>query len=133
MNYIICTNKSIKNQFPVRLLMKKVVVLFEKRTLLALDGNPLATLPEVSFRPINNTLRGISIGGRFLNCDCRLRWIFEWMDSYDLQVTSRERNPQFCGSPSSFRTMTFQQINPNGMHAFFTSTLLFTILIHITW
>ncbi|ODN03878.1 Leucine-rich repeats and immunoglobulin-like domains protein 2 [Orchesella cincta] len=80
-------------------------------TLLALDGNPLTTLSEESFLPING--KGISLGGRFLNCDCRLRFIFSWMKEFDLQVTSRERNPQFCGSPSKFRTFNFQQINPD--------------------
>ncbi|OXA63397.1 Carboxypeptidase N subunit 2 [Folsomia candida] len=84
-------------------------------TLLALDGNPLATLSETSFAPLNTTLRGISLGGRFLNCDCRLQWVLEWVQTYDLQVTSRERNPQFCGSPTSLRSLNFYQIQPEDL------------------
>lgn len=83
-------------------------------TLLALDGNPLATLPRSAFGHLNGTLRGLSLGGRFLACDCKLRWIAEWIRDTDLQVTSRERNPQFCGSPVELRTKSFYQLAPQG-------------------
>lgn len=82
-------------------------------TLLALDGNPLPTVPEEAFSHLNQTLRGLSLGGRFLNCDCRLRWIIEWIRNGELQVTSRERNPQFCGSPPHFRERGFYSFEPN--------------------
>lgn len=81
-------------------------------TLLALDGNPLATVPFSALSHLNDTLRGLSIGGRFLHCDCRLIWIVEWIKNGDLQVTSRERNPQFCGSPPRFRDRGFYSIQP---------------------
>ena len=83
-------------------------------TLLALDGNPLPTLPRRAFRHLNGTLRGLSLGGRFLKCDCKLRWIAEWIRDTDLQVTSRERNPQFCGTPNDFRLRSFYQLGPEG-------------------
>ena len=83
-------------------------------TLLAVDGNPLSTVPEVAFNHLKTVLRGISVGGRFLRCDCKVRWITQWISDYDLQVTSRERNPQFCGSPPKFRTSSFYQLNANG-------------------
>lgn len=82
-------------------------------TLLALDGNPLPTIPAEALAHLNNTLRGLSIGGRFLNCDCRLRWIIEWIQDGELQVTSRERNPQFCGNPPQFRERGFYSFQPN--------------------
>ncbi|XP_075153597.1 leucine-rich repeat and fibronectin type-III domain-containing protein hattifattener isoform X2 [Haematobia irritans] len=82
-------------------------------TLLALDGNPLATVPEKAFLHLNATLRGLSLGGRFLHCDCRLKWVAEWIRKGDLQVTSRERNPQFCGSPQRFRDRGFYSIQPD--------------------
>ncbi|XP_075992620.1 leucine-rich repeat and fibronectin type-III domain-containing protein hattifattener isoform X2 [Anticarsia gemmatalis] len=82
-------------------------------TLLALDGNPLPTVPEEAFSHLNQTLRGLSLGGRFLNCDCRLRWIIEWIRNGELQVTSRERNPQFCGHPAHFRERGFYSFEPN--------------------
>lgn len=82
-------------------------------TLLALDGNPLPTVPVEAFAHLNQTLRGLSLGGRFLNCDCRLRWIIEWIRNGELQVTSRERNPQFCGSPPHFRERGFYSFEPN--------------------
>lgn len=55
-------------------------------TLLALDGNPLPTVPEKAFAHLNKTLRGLSLGGRFLHCDCKLRWVADWIRNGDLQV-----------------------------------------------
>lgn len=81
-------------------------------TLLALDGNPLSTIPHAALSHLNNTLRGLSLGGRFLHCDCRLSWVIDWIRHSDLQVTSRERNPQFCGSPPKFRDRGFYTIQP---------------------
>ena len=57
-------------------------------TLLALDGNPMATLPEEAFEHLNASLRGLSLGGRFLACDCRMGWVLKWIKEYDLQVRS---------------------------------------------
>lgn len=81
-------------------------------TLLAIDGNPLPTVPFQAFAHLNKTLRGLSLGGRFLHCDCKLRWVAEWIRNGELQVTSRERNPQFCGSPTRFRERGFYSIQP---------------------
>ncbi|KAK9888463.1 hypothetical protein WA026_000710 [Henosepilachna vigintioctopunctata] len=81
-------------------------------TLLALDGNPLVTVPYDSLVHLNKTLRGLSLGGRFLHCDCKLAWVIKWIREGDLQVTSRERNPQFCGSPPKFRDRGFYSIQP---------------------
>lgn len=55
-------------------------------TLLALDGNPMASLPEEAFRHLNSSLRGLSLGGRFLTCDCKLQWVARWIRDLDLQV-----------------------------------------------
>ena len=84
-------------------------------TLLALDGNPMAYIPEESLSHLNKSLRGLSLGGRFLTCDCKMRWITEWIQNFDLQVTSRERNPQFCGNPQHLRDRNFYQLNARGM------------------
>ncbi|XP_074597842.1 leucine-rich repeat and fibronectin type-III domain-containing protein hattifattener isoform X2 [Brevipalpus obovatus] len=84
-------------------------------TLLALDGNPISTLPAEAFRHLRSTLRAISVGGKELNCDCRVSWIVNWMKSYNLQVSSRERNPQFCGKPSTLQRRPFSQISPEDL------------------
>ncbi|XP_014211014.1 uncharacterized protein LOC106641199 isoform X2 [Copidosoma floridanum] len=84
-------------------------------TLLAIDGNPMSTVPEEAFAGLNGTLRGLSLGGRFLVCDCKLRWIIEWIRSRDLQVTSRESKPQFCGSPQRLQDRSFYTIKPEEM------------------
>ncbi|XP_012275452.1 uncharacterized protein LOC105697055 [Orussus abietinus] len=84
-------------------------------TLLAIDGNPLTTVSEAVLARLNGTLRGLSLGGRFLVCDCKLRWIVEWIRTKDLQVTSRERKPQFCGAPLRLQDRSFYNINPEEM------------------
>lgn len=99
---------NLLNKLPINAFLKNPSV-----TLLALDGNPLPTVPEAAFIHLNQTLRGLSLGGRFLNCDCRLRWIIEWIRNGELQVTSRERNPQFCGHPAHFRERGFYSFEPN--------------------
>lgn len=48
-------------------------------TLLALDGNPMATLDESAFNHLSNSLRGLSLGSKFLTCDCKLKWVAEWI------------------------------------------------------
>ena len=83
-------------------------------TLLALDGNPMSSLPEAAFTNLTSSLRGLSLGGRFLTCDCRIRWVTSWIRSLDLQVTSRERNPQFCGNPQELRDRSFYQLSEDG-------------------
>ena len=83
-------------------------------TLLALDGNPMAFIPEEAVKHLNKSLKGLSLGGRFLTCDCKMRWITEWIQNFDLQVTSRERNPQFCGNPQHLRDRNFYQLNTRG-------------------
>ena len=87
-------------------------------TLLALDGNPMAFIPEEAISHLNKSLRGLSLGGRFLTCDCKMRWITEWIQNFDLQVTSRERNPQFCGNPQHLRDRNFYQLNTRGTYIF---------------
>ncbi|GLH13812.1 Toll-like receptor 6 [Gryllus bimaculatus] len=82
-------------------------------TLLALDGNLLETVPARALRHLNATLRGLSLGSAHLRCDCRLRWVAEWIRHGDLQVTSRERNPQFCGAPAHLRERSFYSIRPD--------------------
>ncbi|XP_031828498.1 leucine-rich repeat and fibronectin type-III domain-containing protein hattifattener [Nomia melanderi] len=84
-------------------------------TLLAIDGNPLSTVPEEALARLNGTLRGLSLGGRFLVCDCKLQWIVDWIKTRDLQVTSRERKPQFCGSPQKLQDKSFYNIDPDEM------------------
>lgn len=84
-------------------------------TLLALDGNPLRTVPEQALVPLKGSLRGLSLGGRALVCDCRIRWLVRWLRSeHSLQLTSRERDPQFCGSPARLRDRAFSNIRPDG-------------------
>ncbi|XP_063237644.1 leucine-rich repeat and fibronectin type III domain-containing protein 1-like protein [Bacillus rossius redtenbacheri] len=91
-------------------------------TLLALDGNPLATVPARALAHLNTSLRGLSLGGRSLQCDCRLRWVAEWIRDKDLQVTSRERNPQFCGSPAAMRDRGFYSIVPEELRCDWETT-----------
>ena len=55
-------------------------------TLLALDGNPMSSVPEEAFIHLNKTLKGLSLGGRFMVCNCQMAWVPRWIRDYDLQV-----------------------------------------------
>jgi len=99
----------------LRVLPKDAFSGITSLTLLALDGNPMNTLPEEAFRHLNSSLRGLSLGGRFLTCDCKIQWVVSWIRKLDLQVTSRERNPQFCGNPLELRDRSFYQLNENDL------------------
>lgn len=46
-----------------------------------------------------------------MECDCRLKWVVQWVAQHNLQVTSRERNPQFCGRPDHLHKKSFANIN----------------------
>ncbi|XP_053207552.1 slit homolog 2 protein-like isoform X2 [Panonychus citri] len=85
-------------------------------TLLALDGNPMSTLSLQPFKHLNSTLRGLSLGGKSLICDCQLRWVVQWVRKYDLQVSSRERYPQFCGEPSKLKNRNFLQLTESDLN-----------------
>ena len=104
----------------ISILPKDAFKTISSLTLLALDGNPLPTLPKKAFLHLNGSLRGLSLGGRFLECDCKIRWIAEWIQDSELQVTSRERNPQFCGKPNEFKNKTFYHLGPDGRSLDFT-------------
>ena len=81
--------------------------------LIALDGNPMESLPEEAFKPLEGTLRGLSIGGKALNCDCRLSWMLRWQQEYNIQISSRERQPQFCAKPHYLRSLvSFAALKP---------------------
>lgn len=99
----------------LRLLPEDAFIGINSLTLLALDGNPMKSLPAEAFTHLNSSLRGLSLGGRFLTCDCKIKWIATWIRKYDLQVTSRERNPQFCGNPLALRDRSFYQLNENDL------------------
>ena len=49
--------------------------------------------------------------GKYLECDCKLKWVLDWISEHNLQVSSRERNPQFCGKPEYLRRRVFSNIN----------------------
>ncbi len=98
----------------LRVLPTRAFMGISDLTLLALDGNPMATLPEEAFLHLNASLRGLSLGGRFLTCDCNVRWVARWIRDHDLQVTSRERNPQFCGHPQRLRGKNFYELRMDG-------------------
>lgn len=50
------------------------------------------------------------LGGQYFHCDCKIAWIIEWIQNFDLQVTSRDRDPQYCGQPKSLRPRSFYEL-----------------------
>lgn len=82
--------------------------------LIGLDGNPLESLPESAFKPLETQLQGLSMGGKSMNCDCRLSWMLRWQHEHKLHISSRERDPQFCARPNYLRSLvSFVALKPD--------------------
>jgi len=94
-------------------------------TLLALDGNPLSSVPEGAFAHLNATLRGLSLGGRFLHCDCKLRWVAEWIRNGDLQVSGCRTNWWNCALRGCISVLKFE-IPSKKSHVGGTKTRIFS-------
>jgi hypothetical protein len=74
-------------------------------------GSP-TQLRERSFYQLSETG---TTWNKFRSMQRRLCWNktgISW--DHDLQVTSRERNPQFCGSPTQLRERSFYQLSEIG-------------------
>ena len=52
-------------------------------TLLALDGNPLPTIPAAAFNHLNNTLRGLSVG-KYYSFICKYVLIYHYKTNFEM-------------------------------------------------
>ncbi|NWU03628.1 LGI3 protein, partial [Urocynchramus pylzowi] len=65
-------------------------------THLSLANNNLQTLPRDLFKPLD-ILSDLDLRGNTLACDCKIKWLVEWLESTNTTVPA-----VFCGSPGRF-------------------------------
>lgn len=56
-----------------------------------------------------------NLGGHHFKCDCNVKWVVTWIREFDLQVTSRDRDPQYCGFPSNLKHKTFYELQSSDL------------------
>uniref|UniRef100_U3J517 Leucine rich repeat LGI family member 3 n=2 Tax=Anas platyrhynchos TaxID=8839 RepID=U3J517_ANAPP len=62
----------------------------------SLANNNLQTLPRDLFKPLD-ILSDLDLRGNSLACDCKIKWLVEWMESTNTTVPA-----VFCSSPGQF-------------------------------
>uniref|UniRef100_A0A8C9MRD9 Leucine rich repeat LGI family member 3 n=4 Tax=Passeroidea TaxID=175121 RepID=A0A8C9MRD9_SERCA len=65
-------------------------------THLSLANNNLQTLPRDLFKPLD-ILSDLDLRGNSLACDCKIKWLVEWLESTNTTVPA-----VFCSSPGQF-------------------------------
>ncbi|NXW39032.1 LGI3 protein, partial [Phaetusa simplex] len=65
-------------------------------THLSLANNNLQTLPRGLFKPLD-ILSDLDLRGNTLACDCKIKWLVEWLESTNTTVPA-----VFCSSPGQF-------------------------------
>ncbi|RMB90948.1 hypothetical protein DUI87_32546 [Hirundo rustica rustica] len=65
-------------------------------THLSLANNNLQTLPRDLFKPLD-ILSDLDLRGNTLACDCKIKWLVEWLESTNTTVPAI-----FCSSPGQF-------------------------------
>nr|XP_004669735.1 leucine-rich repeat LGI family member 3 [Jaculus jaculus] len=73
-------------------------------THLSLANNNLQTLPRDIFRPLD-ILSDLDLRGNALNCDCKVKWLVEWLAHTNTTVA-----PIYCASPPRFQEHKVQDL-----------------------
>ncbi|XP_033285581.2 leucine-rich repeat LGI family member 3 isoform X2 [Orcinus orca] len=73
-------------------------------THLSLANNNLQTLPRDIFRPLD-ILSDLDLRGNSLNCDCKVKWLVEWLAHTNTTVA-----PIYCASPPRFQEHKVQDL-----------------------
>uniref|UniRef100_A0A8C5K9A9 Leucine-rich repeat LGI family, member 3 n=1 Tax=Jaculus jaculus TaxID=51337 RepID=A0A8C5K9A9_JACJA len=70
----------------------------------SLANNNLQTLPRDIFRPLD-ILSDLDLRGNALNCDCKVKWLVEWLAHTNTTVA-----PIYCASPPRFQEHKVQDL-----------------------
>ncbi|XP_060034789.1 leucine-rich repeat LGI family member 3 isoform X2 [Erinaceus europaeus] len=73
-------------------------------THLSLANNNLQMLPRDIFRPLD-ILSDLDLRGNSLNCDCKVKWLVEWLAHTNTTVA-----PIYCASPPRFQEHKVQDL-----------------------
>ncbi|XP_072182200.1 toll-like receptor 4 [Diadema setosum] len=69
---------------------------------LDLSDNSLSTIRSGVFRPIKNSLQSIRLSDNPWNCDCRLRWLVEWLGEKTIRLENEAET--ICSKSGSIKT-----------------------------
>nr|XP_056703261.1 leucine-rich glioma-inactivated protein 1-like [Euleptes europaea] len=89
---------------------------------LSLAHNNLQTLPRHLFRGLN-ALTAVDLRGNAFHCDCKLKWLVEWV-SYTNAVVE----PIECRSPAELNRTNLAELRPGGFNCITTDLVLFDVL-----
>ncbi|KAL8220180.1 UNVERIFIED_CONTAM: Leucine-rich glioma- protein 1, partial [Gekko kuhli] len=89
---------------------------------LSLANNNLQTLPRHLFRGLN-ALTTVDLRGNAFHCDCKLKWLVEWM-SYTNAVVE----PIECRSPTELNRTNLAELRLEGFNCITTDLVLMEIL-----
>ncbi|XP_048369037.1 leucine-rich repeat LGI family member 3 isoform X2 [Sphaerodactylus townsendi] len=81
----------------IRSLSKNTFRGLKSLTHLSLAHNNLQTLPRDLLKPLD-ILSDLDLRGNALTCDCKTKWLVEWMESSNTTVPAI-----FCGSPPQYQ------------------------------
>ncbi|NXT28167.1 LGI3 protein, partial [Syrrhaptes paradoxus] len=74
-------------------------------THLSLANNNLQTLPRDLFKPLD-ILSDLDLRGNTLACDCKIKWLVEWLESTNTTVPA-----VFCSSPGQFEGQRIRDLD----------------------
>ncbi|XP_077193133.1 leucine-rich glioma-inactivated protein 1-like [Paroedura picta] len=89
---------------------------------LSLANNNLQTLPRHLFRGLN-ALTTVDLRGNAFHCDCKLKWLVEWVSDTNAVV-----EPIECRSPPELNRTSLAELRPEGFSCITTSLVLIDIL-----
>uniref|UniRef100_A0ACB8FRE6 Leucine-rich glioma- protein 1 n=1 Tax=Sphaerodactylus townsendi TaxID=933632 RepID=A0ACB8FRE6_9SAUR len=89
---------------------------------LSLAHNNLQTLPRHLFRGLN-ALTAVDLRGNSFHCDCKLKWLMEWV-SYTNAVVE----PIECRSPPELNRTNLAELRPGSFNCITTDLVLFQVL-----
>ncbi|XP_020670452.2 leucine-rich glioma-inactivated protein 1 isoform X1 [Pogona vitticeps] len=89
---------------------------------LNLANNNLQTLPRHLFRGLD-VLTSVDLRGNAFHCDCKLKWLVEWLSQTNALV-----QPIECRSPAELNRTSLSELRPGGFNCITTKLELFDTL-----
>ncbi|XP_017587937.1 PREDICTED: leucine-rich repeat LGI family member 3 [Corvus brachyrhynchos] len=91
-------------------------------THLSLANNNLQTLPRDLFKPLD-ILSDLDLRGNTLACDCKIKWLVEWLESTNTTVPA-----VFCSSPGQFEGQRIRDLALSDFQCITTDFVMHQVL-----
>ncbi|KAM9327165.1 leucine-rich glioma-inactivated protein 1 isoform 2-T2 [Gastrophryne carolinensis] len=90
--------------------------------LLSLANNNLQTLPKDVFKGLDS-LTNVDLRGNAFHCDCKLKWLVEWLDKTNATVEQI-----YCESPPEYKGRKINSLSSKDFHCITTEFALYKSL-----